>query len=258
MADGKALGGAGRLTHSRIDTMQGFYGKAIRDNKDDAKGMAKATHAILKHYSSTEEDPRHEDCPAGSNSWCSFQRDVANGTNLHQPIENPFPDAVVEVMQPLFNRLGDETFLVGCEKCYTQNQNESLHHVIWGMAAKEMYSSPQEISIAISLGVLHFNQGYEKTYCSLLPSLGVEVTPEMVEAWQRIDGARLYQASYKNLPSTKLRRKKKRNAKLKKIDAFRRTEGPDMYKSQAYHGGYKSGKQPRKGNKKGKKSAKKK
>lgn len=79
--------------------------------------MAKGTQAILKHYSSTLENPRHDSCPKGSLSLCSFRRDVANGTNVHQPIKNPFPDAVVEVIKPL--RLGDEAFLVGCEKCYT-------------------------------------------------------------------------------------------------------------------------------------------
>ena len=157
MSDGKALTGTGRLTLARIDTIQNFFGRAIRDNRGDAKEMARSTHAILKHYSSSVEEPKHDDCPAGAFSWCSFQRDIANGTNLHKPIKNPLSDAVVEVMQPLFDRLGDETFLIGCEGCYTQNRNVCLHHVIWGMASKELFSSPQEVSLAISLGVLQFN-----------------------------------------------------------------------------------------------------
>ena len=139
--------------------------------------MFRATHAILKHFSSTPEEPKHNDCPTSPNSWCSYQHDQANGTNLHKPIKNPFPDAVVEVMQPLFNRLGNESFLVGCESCYTQNQNECLHHTIWGMAYKEMFSSPQEISLAISLAVLHFNQGFNSTYSQLGPELDIQVQP---------------------------------------------------------------------------------
>jgi len=197
--------------------------------------MAKATKAILKHYSSTIEEPKHEDCPVGPSSWCSYQRDLANGTSLHKPIKDPFPEAVVEVMQPLFDRLGDESFLVGCENCYTQNQNESLHHVIWGMASKDVYSSAQEISIAVSLGVLQFNQGFNSTHTELLSMLGITVTPEMVVAWRKIDSERLYQADYRNSPKVKLRRKKKRKQKLKKQDAFLHQEGV-MYKSQAFHG----------------------
>ena len=185
LADGKALNGTGRLTSARIDTIQNFYGRSIRDNKGDAKAMARATHAILKHYSSSAEVPRHDDCPEGPSSWCSYQRDVANGTNLHKPIKKPLPDAVVEVIQPLFDRLGAETFLIGCEECYTQNGNECLHHAIWGMASKEVYSSPQEISTAISLGVLQFNQGYGATYADLLPRLGIQVFPQMEEAWKK-------------------------------------------------------------------------
>ena len=43
--------------------MQNFYGRAIRYNKGDAKSMAQATKAILKHNSSAVEKPQHEDCP---------------------------------------------------------------------------------------------------------------------------------------------------------------------------------------------------
>ena len=37
-------------------------------------------------------------------------------------------------MQPTFNHLGSEEFLVGCERCLDQNKNECLHHVIRVMA----------------------------------------------------------------------------------------------------------------------------
>ena len=33
--------------------MQHFYGMALRQHKGNAKGMAQATRAILKHYTST-------------------------------------------------------------------------------------------------------------------------------------------------------------------------------------------------------------
>lgn len=224
------------MTLARIDTIQNFYGRAIRDNQGNAKEMAKSTQAILKHYSSTLEKPQHDNCPVGSSSWCSYQRDIANGTNLHKPIKNPFNDAIVEVMQPLFDRLGDETFLVGSEDCYTQNRNECLHHVIWGMASKEVYSSPPEISLSISLGVLQFNQGFNATYAELLPTLGMQVHLPMLEAWKKIDLDRIYQADYRSSADVKQQRKAKRKSKLKRQDAFVHQEGI-MYKSQAFHGG---------------------
>lgn len=54
------------------------------------------------------------------------------------------------------------------------------------MASKEMFSSPQEISLAISLGVLHFNQGFNSTYSQLAPELDIQVQPKMRESWQKI------------------------------------------------------------------------
>ena len=111
MADGKGLGGAGRLTIARIDTIQSFYGLCIRQNKGDAKAMSKATRAILLHYSSTGENPQHDCCPVGP-SWCSYQRDLACKTKSHRYIKDPLPPAVVDVIKPVFDKLGDESFLV--------------------------------------------------------------------------------------------------------------------------------------------------
>ena len=70
LSDGKGIGGKGQLTLARIDAIQSFYCKTICDFKGDSEGISKATHAIIKHYSSTPEKPNHEDCPQDQNSWC--------------------------------------------------------------------------------------------------------------------------------------------------------------------------------------------
>ena len=103
------------MTLACIDTIQSFYGKTIRDYKGDSSGMSRATHAILKHYSSTFENPNHEDCPPGKNSWCSYNRDVASETNYQESIKNLSPPAVVAEIQPLFHRLGSKEFLASSE-----------------------------------------------------------------------------------------------------------------------------------------------
>ena len=68
----KKLGGRGCLTDNIIDAMQTYYGKAIRNNKGDVKGMQKATLAILYHQASTDKKPQHKFCPSGSTSWCKY------------------------------------------------------------------------------------------------------------------------------------------------------------------------------------------
>ena len=209
LEDGLGLGGKGRLTIERINTLQNFYGKAIRDNIGSAADMSKATHAILKHYSSTLDNPKHEDCPEGPDSWCSYNRDKTS----HVPIKNPLPQAVVNVIQPVFDRLGDEQFLVGCEKCLTQNANESLHHVIWSIAPKEQFTSQQENKLAISLGVMIFNNGFEVTLTDLMNRLSIPVTSSMKATWQTIDKERVNSCDYKMKKAVKLSRKKRKKDK---------------------------------------------
>lgn len=234
LGDGKGLSGKGRLTQKRMNAIQNFYGQAIRRNKGDAKAMAQATRAILKHYSSTLEKPNHDDCPKGASSWCSFQREKATKTKLYKPIKNPFTPAMVKVMQPLFDRLSDERLLSGCEKCYTQNTNESLHHVVWGMAPKEQYNSAIEIDTAVMLGVLQYNNGFQDTYAQVLPELGLDVTQPMLSTWGSIDKQRVYQSNYRATKIIKTRRKKKRGKKLAAQDAFVHQEGV-QYKSQSFY-----------------------
>ena len=63
---GKGLSGKGRLTISRIDVIQSFYGHAIRNNKGNVKKVSKEIWAILHHYSSTIEKPMHSNCLTGN------------------------------------------------------------------------------------------------------------------------------------------------------------------------------------------------
>ena len=104
--------------------MQSFYGLLLWKNKGNAENMSRATHAILKHYSSTAEHPKHDDCPEGVKFSCSYQRHIALGTNNHKCIQNPHPPAVVECIQPVFDQLGK--LLMNCifsiEFFYLQRQ----------------------------------------------------------------------------------------------------------------------------------------
>ena len=196
--------------------------------------MAKATNAIMYHYASTKEKPQYNFCPVGKNSWCLFQRDVANKTNLYKPIKNPFPPAITNVIKPLFHRLGDEHFLAGCKKCVTQNPNESLHHVTWELAPKEQYTSSRGTSLAVGLGFLLLNSGLEVTYTQLLLKIGPSVSSLMINSWEDIDEKRIYSAGYKEKPEINRSRKKNKRQKVKKADALVHQEGV-QYQSQGFY-----------------------
>lgn len=173
-------------------------------------------------------------CPQGKDSWCSYNRDVATGKTTHQPIKNPFKPAVVKAVQPVFDRLGAETFLAGCEKCLDQNNNESLHHVIWEMSPKEQFTSQQEESLAASLGVLVFKNGIENTLTELMPMVNLHIHPAMLIGWENIDLKRMDSSDYKSQDSSKKHRKELMRLKSKKQNAFVHQEGV-MYSSQSFY-----------------------
>ena len=54
MDDGKGLGGKGRLTDSKIDVLQNYYGLAVREDLYDVDQMVKNIEASLFHVASTK------------------------------------------------------------------------------------------------------------------------------------------------------------------------------------------------------------
>ena len=69
LKDGKKVNGQGRLTDSQIDSIQTYFGGAIRNHKNDSIGMRNAIWAIFFHKLSTDKNPRHHHC---DKSWCKY------------------------------------------------------------------------------------------------------------------------------------------------------------------------------------------
>ena len=158
----------------------------------DPEAMSKYTCAILDHYSSVVKNPKHEKCPLGVKSCCSYQRNIATKQPLHKPVKWPFTDAVLAVINPVFQRLASVEFLKGCKSCRTQNPNKALNHVIWSLAPKEQYVSPLETPLAITLGVFLFNNGMQYTYSNLIEMAGIDTTYTMLQKWAKFDTYRVY------------------------------------------------------------------
>ena len=129
---GVSLGGRGhgKLTQDVINKLKVYYRKAIRSCTGDEVAMRSAVFSSFFHAVSTDEDPHHHHCPAGTNSWCFYQRAVANGEepgshreNVHPPLARDVAEQVKEV----YLRLGHPEVLRRCVQGKTQNTNESLH-----------------------------------------------------------------------------------------------------------------------------------
>lgn len=213
-----------------------MYGHTIRKNKGNVAAMAKGVHAILKHYSSTIEVPQHDDCPTGKDSWCSYQKDLANNENTYRPAKNPIPPCIQKIITPIFDKLGSESFLQGCKNVASSNTNESFHHVLWSLTPKEQYNSSLEIEIAMHLAVCMFISGFAWTLKNVLKECFLPISDEMFKMFTKIDKERIANADYKTLENTKAKRKKERHSKNVLADAFIRDKGV-TYSSGKFHTG---------------------
>ncbi|GFX50211.1 uncharacterized protein TNCV_2782331 [Trichonephila clavipes] len=59
LSDGKNISGRGRLTLKEVDSIQHYYGLAIRKNLSSVEDMKRAIWAIYFHKLSTEDNPQH-------------------------------------------------------------------------------------------------------------------------------------------------------------------------------------------------------
>lgn len=72
LSGGLGIGGkTGRLTDSAIDTLQNYYGLAIRRNKNNLSKMSTDVWATFYHKASTDENPQHFYC---DEAWCEFKK----------------------------------------------------------------------------------------------------------------------------------------------------------------------------------------
>ena len=224
LADGKPIGGAGRLTDKKIDKLQVYFGKAIRQNTHNITAMQNAVMAIWHHSRSTDENPDHDLCPEGEDSWCGFQRDIAKGTADYAHKE-PMKEAVATAILPTFEALSEESLLSKCKHGGTQNQNESVNGLIWQRATKETHSNLPTVETATFLGVAHFNDG-STCLISVLKHLGIVPGVHCKRSCAKLDSDRIRHSRRKSGELAKKRRKNIRKWKKGYTDTLEANEGP--------------------------------
>ncbi|OXU25941.1 hypothetical protein TSAR_003499 [Trichomalopsis sarcophagae] len=108
-----------------IYTLQTYYGNAIRAHPDSIEDMTRVIWAIFYHKASTDKNPQHMHCPPGSDSWCKYEKAVAEGTQDEDLSEEIFNEIKV-----VFEKLSEPELLRKCLGGKTQNANESLFSCI--------------------------------------------------------------------------------------------------------------------------------
>lgn len=112
----KKLGGKGKLTDAVIDSMQTYYGKAIRENKGDVKKMQLATLAILYHK--LFMDKSH----STSTAHPTYGANTGTEQEEHTPFKHqkPLPATVGQAILPLFQRSVKDSAEKVCGRLHTE------------------------------------------------------------------------------------------------------------------------------------------
>ena len=153
-------GGKGRLTESVINSLLVYFGEAIRNFPGDVDGMFRAIWAVFHHSISDDEQHDHQFFPTGSDSWCKFNRALAE--NEEPPKHTPkLPKDLGPFIKPVFTALSKRELLERCVLGATQNQNESLNNIVWSRCPKTGFCSLVSVDIAVNLAAITFNHGLE-------------------------------------------------------------------------------------------------
>ena len=222
LADKKGLGGAGRLTDKKVDTLQNYVGFAIRSNANNLQGMKASVSAVLDHIASTDQNPMHQNCPDGDDTWCKFKLDPQNYKHRHG-----LPLTIRDFIRPVFKDLASEELLSKCLHGKTQNANECLNKIIWDRCQEETYVEATIIEIATYDAVAYFNDGCSAILKTMI-QLGLEPGSYTRNHCQIRDRIRIQHADYKSTEVQKKRRKHIRAQKKGFIDTATEKEG-NMY-----------------------------
>ena len=144
----------GKLTEKTINSMQNYFGRAIRENKNNLYAMKKATGALLWHCTNFENSEYHyRFCPVTKDSWCKYKEnsDYEPSINLDIWIHN--------LLLPVFVLLSDEELFRKCLHGETQNSNEAFNNIIWNNCPKNVYLGRSVLEIGTNSAVLDFNDG---------------------------------------------------------------------------------------------------
>ena len=185
LADGKTLGGQGRLTDKEIHNLQIYYGKAIRGNKGNVKKMQQAVWATYYHKVSTDDNPHHGLCDV---SWCGYKKSQIDGSHYHH--KHSLPKEVMDVVRPTYKFLADPDLLKKCTHGKTQNPNESFNRLIWIRCPKTAFVSSDVVKIGAYDACLVFNSG-NIGRIKVLQGLGIEVGAFTLKILKSIDDKRI-------------------------------------------------------------------
>lgn len=221
--------GEGKLKKDMIPSLQTFYRLSIVRNAPDVDAMRKDIMATLKHCSSTDAEPNHEDCPPGANSWCLYNRYKATGEKefKHSKMDVKLSKETVMYMEPVYEHLSSRDLLERCVRAGTQNSNESLHSTVWSRCPKTIFASRHRIETAALIAIGEFNMGSTAFQRTKAKSMGAQ-SNSSAKISERRDIRRLKKAEWK-LDHKKISKRVRATMKATMKRKEKQTEKDDLY-----------------------------
>ncbi|KAH8025539.1 hypothetical protein HPB51_009479 [Rhipicephalus microplus] len=171
--------------------------------------MQRAVMATYHHVTSTDQDPHHELCPEGAQSWCRHR--AAEAKREPQPKhKRSLPDYVAAAMLPIYERLSQKSLLQRCLGAKTQNASESFHSILWSLMPKEQHSSLIAVETALHEAVLRYNAGCCKATQVISDSIGLQPGHLAIQRAREKNALCLKKNSKRHQEKMKARQKKKR------------------------------------------------
>ena len=222
------LTGKGKLTDKVVNTLQNYFGMAIRQNKGKLYPMKKAIAATLWHCTEFNDEVfRHRYCPRSKDSWCKLQKDQFTGKDTYRA-KVSMPKWIHDVVKPSFEDLSSEKLLSRCLHGKTQNSNESINNIIRQKCPKNNFVQKSTLECGVNSAVIQFNEGPCGIH-DVLKYLGIEPGCIMTRSSIKRTIKRVRNIDVKSSSTRKKRRKKLRSIMKGYIDQEKEEEGGPSY-----------------------------
>ena len=200
--------GEGRLTKKVINTLQNYFGMAIRSCQEtNVMKMKMAIAAVLCHCvrkvdeNGKEDNPeRHKYCPKDMDTWCKYQKSVNDGTEFQGDRIN-IAEEVYDMIRPVWLRLSENKLLEKCLHGRTQNVNEAFSAFVWHRCPKTIFVGKYIFDISVASAVVDYNDG-ASGILRIMKKVGLHIGYFNLESSQRSDVKRIVTANciHKNGP----------------------------------------------------------
>ena len=186
--------------------------------------MKKKILAILFHFTTDDDNPRHIHCPTGIESWCFWNRAEAKEKAPEKHKEHTtLPVEIGKRLVPIFNRLTDNNLLKRCQN-KIHNPNECLHSTIWKICPKSTFSGKKMVEIGVNTTVSQFAMGF-KAQETLCRTLGLLPGTHLMKNAIKRDKERVMKAAVAQTDEEKQKRKRKKYSRIKNEQSKRKWEG---------------------------------